>query len=365
MTQKDKDFQNGYNNHSFGNQNSADYRQGQQLRNTHNYIGKEIIIPMIIFLIVGAMFAAFMQYVATAIVAIFLPLYIGFIIYYKSFLKLNKDKKPLIENHMSNEKAKLRVSFIYTTIGAIVLGLVYYVVYAFFNSISETEISNTLLHPILVFIPILILFTGISRIKYQIAIIDDSVKEHNFQKPDTIKSLVLPTFISAIFCVALIAIMPQINMLNKVDLSEYNFTTSNGEGVTIVIEKDGWKFKGFEDKVILLNFFNTEDRIAKAQTPMLLNVRNKLKENFEILAVNVGNTGATVEKFINKFNVTYPVVTGKETKRLFNTVMNKNPNASIPFMVLFDKKGQFVQYYTGMIPENMLFNDISRAVSSN
>lgn len=150
---------------------------------------------------------------------------------------------------------------------------------------------------------------------------------------------------------------------------EFNLKTHDGKDVTIVVEKDGWKFKGFENKVILLNFFGTWCPPCKAEIPHLLNIRGKLQKDFEILAIDVGkrdgtmNTKAELEEFIKEFGVTYPIVTGVETRKLFGAVMELNPGGSIPFMILFNKKGQYVQYYIGMKPEEMLFSDISQAIN--
>lgn len=49
---------------------------------------------------------------------------------------------------------------------------------------------------------------------------------------------------------------------------------------------------------------------------------------------------------------------------LFGAVSELNPNGSIPFMILFNKKGEFVQYYIGMKPEEMLMKDIQSTLKT-
>ena len=150
--------------------------------------------------------------------------------------------------------------------------------------------------------------------------------------------------------------------------STFDFTTIKGKEITILANKEGWKFKGLEDKVILLNFFGTWCPPCIAEIPHLNNIRAKLNKDFEILAVDVGprgggiNTKEEVESFIKKYNVPYPIISGEKSKELFNVVSELNPNGLIPFMVLFNKKGQYVRYYIGMKPEEMLFNDISATI---
>jgi len=150
---------------------------------------------------------------------------------------------------------------------------------------------------------------------------------------------------------------------------EFNLKTPDGKNIDIVVKKDGWQFKGYEGKVVLLSFFGTWCPPCKAEIPHLLNIKDKLKDKLQIIAVDVGkrdggyNTKEELEEFIKRFNITYPIVTGPENRKLFSTVMELNPGGSIPFMILFNRKGQYVQYYIGMKPEEMLFSDISQAIN--
>ncbi len=154
----------------------------------------------------------------------------------------------------------------------------------------------------------------------------------------------------------------------KQQLPTFNLTTTTGKPIKIIAAETGWKFEGYEDKVILLNFFGTWCPPCKAEIPHLKNIRAKLKDDFEILAIDVGprgggeNTPEELAAFIKKFQVPYPIMSGADNGKLFGAVRELNPNGSIPFMVLFNKKGQYVQYYIGMKPEEMLFKDISSTI---
>lgn len=151
-------------------------------------------------------------------------------------------------------------------------------------------------------------------------------------------------------------------------LPVFNLKTTDGKDIIVEVTKEGWQFKGFENKVVLLNFFGTWCPPCKAEIPHLLNIRGKLEKDFEILAIDIGkrgggwNTPEELATFIKEFGVTYPIVTQADNLKLFGAVSELNPGGSIPFMILFNKKGQYVQYYVGMKPEEMLFNDISKAI---
>ena len=148
----------------------------------------------------------------------------------------------------------------------------------------------------------------------------------------------------------------------------FNLKTSDGKDLKVIAKKEGWVFTGYENKVILLNFFGTWCPPCKAEIPHLLNIRKQLKDNFEIIAIDVGkrggglNTQEELNSFIKEFEVTYPIVTGADNAKLFGAVSDLNPSGSIPFMILFNKKGQFMKPYIGMKPEEMLFSDISQTI---
>lgn len=148
----------------------------------------------------------------------------------------------------------------------------------------------------------------------------------------------------------------------------FNLKTAQGKDLKIVAKKDGWRFNGYENKVVLLSFFGTWCPPCKAEIPHLLNIKKQLKNDFRIIAIDVGkrngglNTSQELQAFIKRFKVTYPIVTGADNQKLFSTVSNLNPSGSIPFMLLFNKKGKFMKPYIGMQPEEMLLSDIKQTI---
>ncbi|MEA2050574.1 MAG: TlpA disulfide reductase family protein [Campylobacterota bacterium] len=149
----------------------------------------------------------------------------------------------------------------------------------------------------------------------------------------------------------------------------FNLITSTGKSLKIIADvKNGWQFEGMENKVVLLDFFGTWCPPCKAEIPHLNHIREKLQKDFELIGIDVGQRGGgktdseELKTFIKDFKIKYPVTTGGDNGKLFGAVSELNPNGSIPFMVLFNKKGEFVQYYIGMKPEEMLMQDIKKAI---
>lgn len=156
--------------------------------------------------------------------------------------------------------------------------------------------------------------------------------------------------------------------VQKQQVPTFNLTTSTGKSIKIVAQQDGWKFNGLEGKVVLLDFFGTWCPPCKAEIPHLNNIREKLKNDFEILGIDIGPRGGGVNspehvaEFIKEFSIKYPITVAADNGKLFGAVSELNPQGSIPFMVLFNKKGEYLRHYIGMKPEEMLFSDIKKAI---
>jgi thiol-disulfide isomerase/thioredoxin len=150
----------------------------------------------------------------------------------------------------------------------------------------------------------------------------------------------------------------------------FNLTTSTGKQVKLIANKKGWEFKGFENKVILLDFFGTWCPPCKAEIPHLNSIRSKTKARFEILGIDVGPRGGGVtskidmQNFIKDYKIKYPIMIGRNNGKLFGAVSELNKRGSIPFMILFNKKGEYVTHYIGMVPEEMLQSDIDKILSN-
>ncbi len=152
-------------------------------------------------------------------------------------------------------------------------------------------------------------------------------------------------------------------------LPVFKLATANGSKIDIEIKENNvWNFTNVKDKVVLLDFFGTWCPPCKAEIPHLNNIRKELKKDFEIVGMDIGkrggghNTPEELKQFISEYNIEYPITFGKETGQVFAAVSNLNKNGSIPFMILFDKKGNYVTHYIGMVQEEILINDIKKVI---
>jgi len=149
---------------------------------------------------------------------------------------------------------------------------------------------------------------------------------------------------------------------------KFNLTTSTGKNIDILAAKSGWQFKGLDQKVVLLDFFGTWCPPCKAEIPHLNNIREDMKDKFEVIGIDIGSRRGEVTpsdelaSFIKEFKIKYPITTSGDNRKLYGALGELNPNGSIPFMILFDKKGVIVQYYVGMQREGILRGDIDKAL---
>ena len=149
-------------------------------------------------------------------------------------------------------------------------------------------------------------------------------------------------------------------------LPQFNLITSTGKNINITVDKENWKFQGLEGKAVLLDFFGTWCPPCKAEIPHLNNIRKNMKGKFEIIGIDIGSRSGQptpqkeLKDFIENFNIKYPITTKGDNSVLFGAVSNLNKRGSIPFMILFNTKGQYVTHYVGMVPEEMIQSDINK-----
>lgn len=126
--------------------------------------------------------------------------------------------------------------------------------------------------------------------------------------------------------------------------------------------KDGkWKFEQVGQKSVLVVFFATWCPPCKAEIPHLLNLKKQFGDKFEVIGVLVedGKQNSEIAEFVKEHNINYPVTNSPENFVLASAVGGVG---TIPAMFLFDKNGNLVQNYTGMVPEEMLASDISKGL---
>ena len=121
------------------------------------------------------------------------------------------------------------------------------------------------------------------------------------------------------------------------------------------------EFKG--KKAILIDVFATWCPPCIEEIPVLKEVREKYKDNFEIVSVlfEQDKTKEEIVQFIAKHGITYPITMGEEN---FKLAKELGDIKKVPEMFLFSKDGKFVKKFVGKIPKEELEQYIKIAIEN-
>ncbi len=141
----------------------------------------------------------------------------------------------------------------------------------------------------------------------------------------------------------------------------YRLKSFDGKELEIVKQGDGLIFKGYEGKVVLLNFFASWCPPCKAEVPHLINLQNKYGDNFQVVAVIMEDNkkDSDVAEFAQEYGINYYIANSPTNYELAKALGGVK---SIPFMILYDPNGKYHTHYMGAVPEEMIELDIKKAL---
>jgi len=134
-----------------------------------------------------------------------------------------------------------------------------------------------------------------------------------------------------------------------------------GKEIVVTTKDKGYSFSGYENKVVLVNFFTTWCPPCKAEIPHLISLQEKYKENFVIISVLLeeNKSNEEISNFMKFNNINYIITNGIDNFKFAQSVGGVK---NIPLMFLYDKNGQYSTHYVGAIPEEMIDADIKKVL---
>ena len=144
----------------------------------------------------------------------------------------------------------------------------------------------------------------------------------------------------------------------------YNLTTTDDKTISFKSTKEGFDFDEFKGKkAVLIDVFATWCPPCIEGIPMLKEIREKYKDNFEIVSVlfEKDKTKEEILEFIAKYEITYPITMGEENFKLAKELGDVQ---KVPEMFLFSKDGKFVKKFVGKIPQEELEKYIQIAIEN-
>jgi len=138
-------------------------------------------------------------------------------------------------------------------------------------------------------------------------------------------------------------------------------TSVNGEKIEIKKTKKGFTFSNAKNKIVLVSFFATWCPPCKAEIPHLNNLQEKYKDKLKIIGILIESNkdNDEIKSFINYHAINY-TITNSAANMDFASAVGGVRN--VPFMLMYDKKGDYVTHYLGAIPEEMIDSDIQLAM---
>jgi len=134
-----------------------------------------------------------------------------------------------------------------------------------------------------------------------------------------------------------------------------------GKEIVVTPLEKGFSFTGYENKVVLVNFFTTWCPPCKAEIPHLVNLQEKYKDNFVIISVLLeeNKSNEEINSFVKYNNINYIITNTLEN---FKLAQSAGGVKNIPLMFLYDKNGKYSTHYVGAIPEEMIDADIKKVL---
>ena len=121
-----------------------------------------------------------------------------------------------------------------------------------------------------------------------------------------------------------------------IDISDFKLPLLDGTEISL---------SGLKGKVVFLNFWATWCPPCRDEMPAMNSLYQKLKDQgFEMVAVNLGESRAAVNTFVNNYNLTFPVAL--DTRSLTGSLYGIR---SIPTTYIINRRGLIVARLVGFI----------------
>ncbi|MRI59090.1 MAG: hypothetical protein C6H99_06265 [Epsilonproteobacteria bacterium] len=139
----------------------------------------------------------------------------------------------------------------------------------------------------------------------------------------------------------------------------FELTGVHGEKIHIHVKNSGIEVKEYPNKVIILDFFGKNCPPCKAEIPILGKLQKKMQDKLQIIGLHVQHplTKRDIQE-LHERGINYPIFDYVQTEqnRAFVDFMGDLTgwSGTIPFMLFFDKSGNYAGYHLGMADEKSL-----------
>jgi len=140
-----------------------------------------------------------------------------------------------------------------------------------------------------------------------------------------------------------------------VDVVQPKFKLSTIDGKTIEVQgkKAGIDIAQFKGKVLLVEFWGTHCPPCRMSIPHYINLQKKYKDKMAMLAIEVQMTPKDrLLEFAKAKGINYNVLTQSENMSFVRYLAQRAGwRGAIPYLMVFDTKGEILAIKRGMVPE--------------
>jgi len=126
-------------------------------------------------------------------------------------------------------------------------------------------------------------------------------------------------------------------------LDQTTIKTIDGETIHVERTKNGLIFKGYEDKIVLLEVFGHSCPPCKASIPGYNRLQKKYQKEVVVIAIEVwGSDNAGLTQYANAHSIQYKAVAKDHSGKMVSFIGNLtgwNLNFGVPYLLLFSRGG--------------------------
>ena len=151
---------------------------------------------------------------------------------------------------------------------------------------------------------------------------------------------------------------PQESTLSANYNAPFSLTFTNGQILNMQKNKNGFSIEN-GGKPILFAFFASWCDACTIQANALNTIVAKYGDKLDVVAVLIGDEIEldALKEYEKKIKAKYKIAYGEANDFFANTL---GGIAEIPYMVIYDKKGEFSAQYFGLMPEEILTIEMER-----
>jgi len=126
-------------------------------------------------------------------------------------------------------------------------------------------------------------------------------------------------------------------------LEKTTIQTVGGEKIQIERMRDGLVFKGYEDKIVLLEAFGHSCPPCKASIPGYNRLQKKYQKDIVVIAIEVwGSDNSGLKQYAEQNSIQYKAVSKASSGKMIRFMQNLTgwvPGLGVPYLMLFQKGG--------------------------